>query len=211
MINALAGTTSHYEPPNRASAETIHAAGCTCGACPACLTAKNADRPTAKAKQDAAAEWRRNEDRETGKEVALRKSLEQMTPAEREELRRLRDKDRAIRSAENFREAVAGRYVSGNVRFRYARGPDGKPYAVEAQADFDTEPVLGDPRATLRKADAIKRAALATMSPEDRAAALRAELRAEEARRDLRQGDAVRERYHREAPSLAGATLDLAA
>lgn len=211
MINALAGHPSRYDPPVRASAEATHSAGCTCGACPACLAAKDADRPIARTRPDAGTKWRRQDQRETAKELALSRTLDQLTPAEREALRRMRDRDRAVRTGERMKEAVAGRYVSGSVRYRYERGPDGKPYAVEAEADLNTEPVFGDPRATLRKAEAIKRAALATMSPEDRAAALRADQQAEEARRDLRLAETVKDRYEPEADLPFGTALDLAA
>lgn len=211
MINALTGPQSRYDPPVRAPAETIHSAGCTCGACAACLAAKDAHRPIAHARQGAAPGWRRRDLGNASNELSQNRTLDELTPAEREALRRLRDRDRAVRTAERLKETVAGRYLSGNVRYRYARGPDGKAYAVAAEAELDTEPVTGDPRATLRKAEAIRRAALATMSPDDRVAALRADHEADEARRDLRLADTVRNRYAPVAHQPDATALDLAA
>ncbi|WP_303620985.1 putative metalloprotease CJM1_0395 family protein, partial [Methylogaea oryzae] len=49
--------------------------------------------------------------------------------------------------------------------FSYERGPDGQQYAVGGEVSIDTSPVPNDPEATARKAEQIRRAALAPANP----------------------------------------------
>jgi hypothetical protein len=77
--------------------------------------------------------------------------------------------------------------VRGGARLTTQVGPDGRRYAVGGEVSIDVSEVEGDPRATLHKARAIQRAALAPVNPsaQDRAVAARAAAMAQEARQEL--------------------------
>lgn len=89
------------------------------------------------------------------------------------ELRELRIRDREVRAHEQAHAAVAGSLARGGPSYDYQRGPDGRQYAVGGSVSIDTSAVSGDPKATLDKAQQIKRAALAPAQPsaQDRAVA----------------------------------------
>jgi hypothetical protein len=98
---------------------------------------------------------------------------------------------RAVRAHEQAHAAVAGQYA-GSPTYSFVRGPDGVSYAVGGSVEVDTSPIPGDPEATLRKAQQLRRAANAPAEPsaqDGRVAAqaakmeleARAELRAQEA------------------------------
>jgi hypothetical protein len=64
-------------------------------------------------------------------------------------------------SAEQRRETQTLERSAGygsSVQLRYEVGPDGRHYLVEPGVPFDVTPVPGDPAATLRKMEAIRRA-----------------------------------------------------
>jgi hypothetical protein len=90
-----------------------------------------------------------------------------------EELAALRQRDREVRSHEQAHVAAGGNLVRGAASFGYKAGPDGQLYAVSGEVSIDTSPVDGDPRATLRKMDQVRKAALAPAQPsgQDRAVA----------------------------------------
>jgi hypothetical protein len=80
-------------------------------------------------------------------------------------LRQLRARDREVRAHEAAHAAAGGQHVVAGPRFDFQRGPDGRLYAVGGSVQLDTSPVPGDPRATLEKAEQIRRAALAPAQP----------------------------------------------
>lgn len=82
---------------------------------------------------------------------------------------------------------AAGAGITGAVSYSYERGPDGQMYAVGGEVSIDTSAVRGDPRATLEKAEAIIRAAMAPAepSPQDYRVAASARAMAAEARAEL--------------------------
>ena len=88
----------------------------------------------------------------------------------------LKRRDREVRAHEQAHLAAAGQYALGGAKYTYQRGPAGKNYAVGGEVQIDTSPVPGDPEATLRKAEQIRRAANAPASPsaQDRAVAAEA-------------------------------------
>lgn len=116
---------------------------------------------------------------------AGRAELSEEEKAEVEELER---RDREVRAHELAHASTAGRH-GGAPRYSYERGPDGRLYAVEGEVPIDVSPVRGDPEATLRKMEQVKRAALAPVNPsaKDRQVAALASRRAAEARRDISQ------------------------
>ncbi len=85
--------------------------------------------------------------------------------------------------------AAAGPYAIGGPSYEYQKGPDGQRYAVGGHVNIDTSPVPGDPEATLRKAETIRRAALAPgdPSPQDRSVAAAAASMALKAQIELQQ------------------------
>lgn len=111
-----------------------------------------------------------------------------LSQEERARVQELQERDREVRAHELAHAAAAGRH-GGSPRYDYERGPDGRLYAVEGEVPIDVSPVRGDPEATLRKMEQVKRAALAPAnpSPKDRQVASLAARRAAEARRDVSQ------------------------
>ena len=105
------------------------------------------------------------------------------------ELQQLRARDREVRSHEQAHLAAAGNHATSGASFSYNRGPDGRLYAVSGEVGIDTSSVTGDPRATLAKAETIKRAALAPANPssQDIKIAAEASRMAIAARIDLQQ------------------------
>jgi hypothetical protein len=104
---------------------------------------------------------------------------------------KLKSRDQEVRRHEQAHLSAAGGLASGGANFSYQTGPDGKRYAVGGEVNIDTSPVPGDPHATLRKAQQIRRAALAPAdpSPQDRAVAASASAMEISARQDLKEKD----------------------
>lgn len=84
------------------------------------------------------------------------------------EIKMLAARDREVRAHEQAHVAAGGQYA-GAATYQYQRGPNGVNYAVGGEVSISTseEPT---PEATLRKAQIIRRAALAPAepSPQDR-------------------------------------------
>jgi hypothetical protein len=101
----------------------------------------------------------------------------------------LKARDREVRTHEAAHQAAAGGLSQGGPSFTYQRGPDGNLYAIGGEVQIDVSPVSGDPEASIRKAETIKRAALAPASPssQDRAVAASAEQLESAARQELLQ------------------------
>jgi hypothetical protein len=77
----------------------------------------------------------------------------------------LRGADTQVKAHEATHLAVAGPYARGGAEYSYVLGPNGERYAVGGSVRVDLEPVPGDPEATLRKAQAIMRAAVSPGAP----------------------------------------------
>jgi len=84
---------------------------------------------------------------------------------EEQQLRDLKRRDQQVRAHEQAHIASGGRYISSGAQFTYQTGPDGKRYAVGGEVSIDTSTVPGDPEASIRKAEAVARAALAPADP----------------------------------------------
>lgn len=104
------------------------------------------------------------------------------------EIAELASRDREVRAHEQAHAAVGGAYA-GAPTYTFARGPDGKRYAVGGEVSIDTSPVPNDPEATLRKMELVQRAALAPAEPsaQDRRVAAQAAAQAAQARTELAQ------------------------
>lgn len=120
------------------------------------------------------------------KKASARASLQELTPEEKAEVEKLRKTDQQVRSHEQAHRAVGGHYVTGGPNYGYVTGPDGQRYAVEGEVQLDTSEVPGDPEATVRKMETIRRAALAPHdpSPQDHRVAAEASRVGAEARRE---------------------------
>lgn len=114
-------------------------------------------------------------------------STESLSIDEQRLVRELQARDREVRAHEQAHLAAAGQYAKGGIQYEFQRGPDGRLYAVGGQVNVDTSEIPGDPQATLRKAQTLRRAALAPAQPssQDRAVAADMTAMAAEAMQDI--------------------------
>jgi len=103
------------------------------------------------------------------------------------QLQELKTRDREVRQHEQAHAAAGGPHVQGGPSYQYERGPDGRLYATGGEVQIDTSPVNGDPEATIRKMQAVQRAALAPGEPsaQDRSVAASAAASEAQARTEL--------------------------
>lgn len=80
-------------------------------------------------------------------------------------IRKLEARDREVRQHEIAHKVAAGRYAVSGPHYQYAKGPDGRSYAVGGHVRLNVAPVPGDPEATVEKMRVIRRAALAPAQP----------------------------------------------
>ncbi len=123
--------------------------------------------------------------RESSGNPAVADSLA-LTPQEQAEVRRLQARDREVRAHEQAHQAAGGSLVSSAASFSYTTGPDGKRYATGGEVGVDTSKGR-TPEETLRRAQQIRRAALAPAQPsgQDRAVAAQASRMEAQARQEL--------------------------
>ena len=100
---------------------------------------------------------------------------EALSQAERLQVAELAQIDTAVRAHELAHLAAAGSYATGGASFQYAKGPDGKQYAVGGEVGIDTGKE-SSPEATISKMQTVRAAALApaSPSPQDQKVAARA-------------------------------------
>lgn len=103
--------------------------------------------------------------------------LSQEEQKEVEEMRRINGE---VKRRELAHRAVAGNYARGVISYEYETGPDGKKYAVEGHITIDARPILNNPEASIRKAQAIKSVKL------DRSVSTEAEKMEREVRMELK-------------------------
>ncbi|MGE4279405.1 MAG: putative metalloprotease CJM1_0395 family protein [Magnetospirillum sp.] len=97
---------------------------------------------------------------EQGTKTAQGKELSQ---AEEQKLKELKDTDRAVRIEERHHAAVAGAY-GGTPQYQYVQGPDGKYYAVAGKVDVGV-PQGASPEQAERAHKAIAAAATSVSTP----------------------------------------------
>ena len=109
-----------------------------------------------------------------------------LTEADRRTIERLKQRDREVREHERA-HATAGGSIAGSPSFTFVTGPDGKQYAVGGEVSIDVSPVPGNPQATIRKMEQVKRAALAPANPsgQDRRVASQADAAIVKAKQEL--------------------------
>ncbi len=120
----------------------------------------------------------------SNKNTSLSNSKKELSLREKLILEKLKRRDREVRNHEMAHVLAGGPYVLGGPHYIFVVGPDGKLYAVGGEVKIDLSPVPNNPDATIRKAETIKRAALAPANPsaQDRAVAAKAEQMAMKAR-----------------------------
>lgn len=114
-------------------------------------------------------------------------SSQELTEEEKRQVAELKQRDREVRAHEAAHMAAGGAYVRGGASFTYQTGPDGGRYAVGGEVSIDASPVSGDPEATIRKMQTVRRAALAPADPsgQDRSVAAKASTREVQAQKEL--------------------------
>ena len=107
------------------------------------------------------------------------------------DVEQLKRTDQEVKAHEKAHMAAGAGLVTGGASYRYQRGPDGKMYAVGGEVKIDTSREK-DPKATIRKMQQVKRAALAPTHPsgQDRSVAARASQIEVEARIELQKQQA---------------------
>jgi hypothetical protein len=107
-----------------------------------------------------------------------------LPPEEQQKLQHLNSRDQEVKTHEQAHLSAAGSLALGGASFSFEKGSDGVNYAVGGEVSIDTSAVPGDPAATLKKAETIRRAAMAPANPsaQDRAVASQASAMANKAR-----------------------------
>ncbi|MFW6252197.1 MAG: putative metalloprotease CJM1_0395 family protein [Halanaerobium sp.] len=115
----------------------------------------------------------------------------EFSEAEQREIEKLKRRDREVRAHEMAHQSAGGQYA-GSASYSYTTGPDNKRYAVGGSVDIDTSPEK-EPEDTVKKADQIKRAAMAPAQPSGKdlqvaakAARMKMEAQAELNQKDIR-------------------------
>lgn len=109
----------------------------------------------------------------------------QVSPEERQQVAELSSRDQEVRSHEMAHMMVGGNLVRKSASYQYQTGPDGQRYVVGGEVSIDSSAVNGDPLATIRKMQQVKRAALAPANPSSQDLAVAAS--AAETEADARQ------------------------
>lgn len=133
-------------------------------------------------------------------QAAVRRQAEQeRQQLERDQIQQLAARDREVRAHEQAHAAIAGQYGSSPT-YSFVRGPDGVSYAVGGEVQIDTSPIPGDPEATLRKAQQLRRAANAPAEPsgQDASVAAQAAQMEQQARAELAATQAAEAEQRRE-------------
>jgi len=100
-----------------------------------------------------------------GATTGRRNTARSLTKEQQVEVQKLRARDAEVRAHEQAHVSVGGNLVKKGASYEYRIGPDGKRYAVSGEVQIDTSDVKDDPQATMRKAQHIRRAALAPAEP----------------------------------------------
>ncbi|MBN1131257.1 MAG: hypothetical protein JXA71_19865 [Chitinispirillaceae bacterium] len=144
---------------------------------------------------------------------------QELSDEEKREVRELKKRDKEVKAHEAAHVAAGGAYVRGGATYEYQVGPDGRKYAVGGEVAIDSSPVPDDPRATIRKMQRVKAAALAPAQPSgtDRAVAAKASMEAAKAQAELaksRQSGEIEGRndtVSAKAPPVPQAHIDIIA
>jgi len=113
-------------------------------------------------------------------------ALDKLSEEDQRKIEELEKIDKKVHVHEQAHLSAAGGYARGGANYDYVTGPDGKRYASAGHVNIDTSPEK-TPEATIRKADIVRKAALAPAdpSPSDRQIAADAEKMKAEAQKEL--------------------------
>lgn len=130
-----------------------------------------------------------SEEETTSKPKQASDCTSEIDPEAERLLQRLKQTDLKVRTHERQHVAAAAGYVKNGPVYEYSTGPDGKRYAVGGHVSLDISPIPNNPKATIKKAQTIKRAALAPADPSaaDRAVAASAAKMEQKARKQLQE------------------------
>lgn len=119
--------------------------------------------------------------------TSIKPGGDKLTDQQKSEIQALKNRDQEVRNHELAHLSAAGGIAISGAHYSYTTGPDGIRYATGGDVGIDTSTVAGDPEATLRKAETIRRAALAPANPssQDQSVAAMAAEMASKARIDL--------------------------
>lgn len=131
--------------------------------------------------------------------------IQELDPKQQSEIQALKDRDREVRNHEQAHVSAAGGIAVSGASFQFVTGPDGQRYAIGGEVGIDTSAVANDPEATLRKAETIRRAALAPAQPssQDYSVASKASAMANKASVEMLKGQ--------ETQNSSGSLLDVTA
>ncbi len=101
----------------------------------------------------------------SGQENTRSNSVADLAPEEKVELRGLQRRDKDVKAHEQAHASSGGSLVKGGATYSYKLGPDGKKYAVAGEVSIDTSSVSGDPGATIKRAQTVRRAAMSPADP----------------------------------------------
>lgn len=113
--------------------------------------------------------------KKTDDNKASSKSYNELDQNEKKQVDELKKTDREVRAHEQAHLSASGGLAVSGANFEYETGPDGKKYAVGGEVHIDTSEGK-DPKDTIKRAEKIKRAALAPANPssQDRSVAAKA-------------------------------------
>lgn len=131
------------------------------------ITAAQNNKPSLKTASSGKSEDKQEKkDNETSLEnTSVPKSEQELSLEQKQIVRELQQRDQEVRSHEQSHISAGGPHVQGSASYTYENGPDGKQYAIGGSVNIDTSPVPGNPKATLDKAQIVRKAALAPASP----------------------------------------------
>ena len=150
------------------------------------------ERPNDEVERDRVERGAQAGDRATQDAAVKSRAEQERQQAERDQIQELSARDREVRAHEQAHAAIAGQYGSSPT-YSFVRGPDGVSYAVGGEVKIDTAPIPGDPEATLRKAQQLRRAANAPAEPsgQDANVAAQAAQLEQQARAELREQQSI--------------------
>lgn len=127
------------------------------------------------------------------------------SPEQLSQIAELKARDQEVRTHEQAHLSAAGSLARGGAHYSYVTGPDGLRYAAGGDVSIDVSEEPGDPQATIRKAETIRRAALAPANPSgpDQSIAAKATAMANKARGELLNSQ--------KQPSANGKLIDVTA
>jgi hypothetical protein len=133
--------------------------------------------------------------------------------AEKQEIAQLKQRDREVRSHEQAHLSALGQYARGGASYTLETGPDGKQYAVGGEVPVDVSPEK-TPEETIRKAQTVRRGALAPSDPStaDRqvaasASQLEAQARAEMVKENQQASSSEKKPVEEKPVSAAGKSV----